>query len=101
MKTLLLDVWREAGRHAELDETAERLAERLAAEMPVRVLLVRRLDAERLRLETVAAGAPGAAPPAGVRTELSAAPRAAWPASSPPARRGTRCWPARCWTATG
>ncbi|HEU0298537.1 MAG TPA: sigma 54-interacting transcriptional regulator, partial [Longimicrobium sp.] len=70
---LLLDVWREAGRHAELDETAERLAARLAEEMPLRVLLIRRLDAERLRLETVAAGAPGAVPPAGVRTELSSA----------------------------
>jgi hydrogenase-4 transcriptional activator len=68
---LLVDVWREAGRHASLDETVERIAERLAEEMPLRTLLIRRLDAERLRLETVAAGAPGAAAPSRARTELS------------------------------
>ena len=68
---LLVDVWREAGRHASLEETVERIARRLADEMPLQALLIRRLDAERLRLETVAAGAPAAAPPGRTRTELS------------------------------
>jgi transcriptional regulator with GAF, ATPase, and Fis domain len=73
MSTLILDVWREAGRHGDLDETAERIAARLADEMPVRALLIRRLDVERLRLETVAGGAVGGVPPAHARTELSGA----------------------------
>ncbi|HEU4882072.1 MAG TPA: sigma 54-interacting transcriptional regulator [Longimicrobium sp.] len=72
---LLLDAWREAGRHATIDETTERLAERMGRELPADALLVRRLDPGRLRLETVAVGAcrADAAPPAISRTELSAA----------------------------
>ncbi|HEX6367366.1 MAG TPA: sigma 54-interacting transcriptional regulator [Longimicrobium sp.] len=72
---LLLDAWREAGRHATIDETTERLAERMGRELPADALLVRRLDAARLRLETVAVGACRADAPAPAlsRTELSAA----------------------------
>jgi hydrogenase-4 transcriptional activator len=72
---LLLDAWREAGRHATIDETTERLAERMGRELPADALLVRRLDAPRLRLETVAVGACRADVPAPdiARTELSAA----------------------------
>lgn len=72
---LLLDAWREAGRHATIDETTERLAERMGKELPADALLVRRLDPGRLRLETVAVGAcnPDAPAPAISRTELSAA----------------------------
>jgi hydrogenase-4 transcriptional activator len=70
---MLLDAWREAGRHAAIGETTERLAERLGRELPADALLVRRLDAPRLRLETVAVGAcrPDAPAPALSRTELS------------------------------
>jgi transcriptional regulator with GAF, ATPase, and Fis domain len=76
---LLLDAWREAGRHATIDETTERLAERMGRELPADALLVRRLDAPRLRLETVAVGACRAdvPPPDIARTELSAAQMAA------------------------
>jgi hydrogenase-4 transcriptional activator len=72
---LLLDAWREAGRHASIDETTERLAERMGRELPADALLVRRLDAGRMRLETVAVGACRADVPAPAisRTELSAA----------------------------
>lgn len=72
---LLLDAWKEAGRHGTIDETTERLAERMGQELPADALLVRRLDATRLRLETVAAGTCHADAPAPAisRTELSAA----------------------------
>jgi hydrogenase-4 transcriptional activator len=72
---LLLDAWREAGRHAAIGETTERLAERLGRELPADALLVRRLDPARLRLETVAVGAcrPDGPTPALSRTELSGA----------------------------
>jgi hydrogenase-4 transcriptional activator len=72
---LLLDAWREAGRHATIDETTERLAERMGRELPADALLVRRLDPGRQRLETVAVGACRADVPAPAltRTELSAA----------------------------
>ncbi|WP_420125250.1 sigma-54 interaction domain-containing protein [Longimicrobium sp.] len=72
---LLLDAWREAGRHATIDETTERLAERMGKELPADALLVRRLDPTRLRLETVAVGTchTDAPAPAISRTELSAA----------------------------
>src|SRR5687768_14281755 len=72
---LLLDAWKEAGRHATIDETTERLAERMGKELPADALLVRRLDPTRRRLETVAVGACHADAPAPAisRTELSAA----------------------------
>jgi hydrogenase-4 transcriptional activator len=73
MQMLLLDAWREAGRHAAIGETTEWLAERVGRELPADALLVRRLDTPRLRLETVAVGAcrPDAPVPAISRTELS------------------------------
>ena len=70
---LLLDAWREAGRHTGLGETTERLAERLGNEIPADALFVRRLNPGKLRLETVAAGAcrTDLPVPAPSRTELS------------------------------
>jgi transcriptional regulator with GAF, ATPase, and Fis domain len=70
---LLLDVWREACRHIEIGEFVARIAPRIAQRIPFQHLLVRRLEPERSRLETVAAvtrEARGEAPRA--RTELGA-----------------------------
>jgi hydrogenase-4 transcriptional activator len=52
---LLLDVWREVGRHLELRESAATIATMLAKQLPLGCLLVRRLDAQHQMLETVAA----------------------------------------------
>jgi transcriptional regulator with GAF, ATPase, and Fis domain len=54
--TLLLDVWREVGRHIEIGESVARVAPILARRIPVDLLLVRRLDVPRAGLETVATG---------------------------------------------
>jgi transcriptional regulator with GAF, ATPase, and Fis domain len=53
---LLLRVWREACRHIEIDESIERIGQQLAEHIPAEVVLVRRLDAARAVLETVATG---------------------------------------------
>ena len=52
---LLLDVWREIGRHFEIRETIERIAPLLARRLPVERILVRRLDLARSGVETAAA----------------------------------------------
>lgn len=70
---LLLDAWREASASRPLGETAERIAQRVASELPLRALVIRRLEPERQRLDTVAIGLVGSARPLRVpRTELSA-----------------------------
>ncbi|MCC7013488.1 MAG: sigma 54-interacting transcriptional regulator [Planctomycetes bacterium] len=51
---LLLDVWKDVGRHDEIGESLQRLALRLARELPVRRLVVRRMDEAAQRLDTVA-----------------------------------------------
>lgn len=53
---LLLGVWREACRHIEIGESAEKIAALLAKQMPIAQLVVRRVDAERSCIETVARG---------------------------------------------
>jgi len=69
---LLLDVWREACRHIEIGEFVARIAPRLSERIPFRLVLVRRLELDRARLETVgtAGRAPAAAQP-NARTECS------------------------------
>ena len=52
---LLLDVWREVGRHIEIGDAAARCAPALARRLPVDRLLVRRIDLAQASLETVAA----------------------------------------------
>jgi transcriptional regulator with GAF, ATPase, and Fis domain len=52
---LLLDVWREIGRHIEIGEAVERCAPLLARRLPADRILVRRLDPGRTQVETVAA----------------------------------------------
>jgi transcriptional regulator with GAF, ATPase, and Fis domain len=53
---LLLEVWREAGRHLEIGESVERLAPILAQRLPLGLILVRHLDMKRDFVETVASG---------------------------------------------
>src|SRR5262245_10325460 len=70
---LLLDVWREACRHIEITDSADRIVRIIAPRMPVDLLIVRRLDMEHRRLETVTVGQAGgeasSRPPS--RTDLS------------------------------
>jgi hydrogenase-4 transcriptional activator len=53
---VLLDVWREACQHIEITESAERIARILAPRLPADLLVIRRLDLEHRRLETVTVG---------------------------------------------
>lgn len=52
---LLLDVWREGAGGDPLEVAVERIAARLSREFPLAGLVVRRFEAERRRVETVAA----------------------------------------------
>jgi len=54
--SLLLDVWREVGRHIELDESLQNLAAIVARTLPTTRLVVRRLDRAARRLDALAAG---------------------------------------------
>jgi transcriptional regulator with GAF, ATPase, and Fis domain len=73
-RDVLLDVWREVGRHIEIYESADTLAAMLAEHLPLSCLLVRRLDAAHHCLDTVAVGQPRAGHlQTSVRTELSPA----------------------------
>src|SRR5947209_8231537 len=49
-----LDIWREACRHIEIGELAERVVPILARHFPLSLLLVRRVDSERAHVETIA-----------------------------------------------
>jgi transcriptional regulator with GAF, ATPase, and Fis domain len=70
--SVLLDVWREAGRHIEIRESARNIARLLSEHLPLAELLVRRLDANHLTLETIAGGsADGAAAPAAAKSLLT------------------------------
>ena len=53
---LLLDVWREACRHIEIAASTANIAQLLGSQMPVELLLVRRLEKERSYVETVGVG---------------------------------------------
>jgi hydrogenase-4 transcriptional activator len=52
---LLLEVWREACRHIDIDQATARIAPVLARRIPFDTLLVRRLNLQRACVETVAA----------------------------------------------
>ena len=52
----LLGIWREACRHIEISESSETVAEMLAEQMPLALLLILRLQADRKCVETVAVG---------------------------------------------
>ena len=50
---LLLDVWREVGKRAGVQQTLDALAQRLAEELPAEAIRVRALDHARLALDTL------------------------------------------------
>jgi hydrogenase-4 transcriptional activator len=50
---LLLDVWREVGRHLEIEESLDRIGPVIARRMPFEAVLVRVIDLERRRVETL------------------------------------------------
>ena len=54
---LILEVWREVGRHVELPELMGRVYPRLSEALPLALLLVRRLDLAAGCVETLASGA--------------------------------------------
>src|SRR5690242_13678005 len=54
LTTFMLGVWREASRHIEITEFAATLLTMLAPSLPIARLVIRRIDQERSRLETVA-----------------------------------------------
>lgn len=53
---LLLDVWREAGRNIEIGEFASRVAPVVVRQVPVDMVMIRRLDLRKECVETVATG---------------------------------------------
>src|SRR4026207_1536855 len=53
---LLLDVWREACRHLAVEDAFEGIAELVGPRVPADLLVVRRVDPERRRIETVPSG---------------------------------------------
>jgi len=69
---VLLKVWQEACRHIEIGDSTETITAILAEHVPIDRILVRRVDPERLSLETVAVGSarPDSSNPA-ARTEVS------------------------------
>jgi len=69
-RALLLDVWREACRHIEIAESAEAIAAILGERLPLARVVVRRFDAARDSLETVAAAPAGDAAHAQAHTIL-------------------------------
>jgi hydrogenase-4 transcriptional activator len=50
---LLLDVWREVGRHLEIHDSVDRIGPLIARRMPFEAVLVRVIDHERGRVETL------------------------------------------------
>src|SRR5262249_36885052 len=52
--SFLAQLWREVSRHLELNESVRRIAPMLAEHLPVRQVIVRRLDRDPLRLLSVA-----------------------------------------------
>lgn len=56
---VLLDIWREACQHIEIQESTANIAQLLARELPLAALLVRRFDPQHLAIDTVGIGEPG------------------------------------------
>ena len=56
---VIFDVWREVCRHLEIAGSVERLLPRLAEELPLEALAVRRIDRQGISLETIACGIVG------------------------------------------
>jgi transcriptional regulator with GAF, ATPase, and Fis domain len=60
LQSVLLNVWQEACRHIEITQSTATIAALLVEHLPVQQLLVRRIDAARNCIETVAVGLAGA-----------------------------------------
>jgi transcriptional regulator with GAF, ATPase, and Fis domain len=58
-RDVLLGVWREACRHIEIDPSTETIGRIVARYLPIRAIVVRRVDAERSVVETVGVGGEG------------------------------------------
>lgn len=72
--SLLLEVWREVGRHLELPDLMQRLFTRLKDALPISMLVVRRVDVAAGCIETVAACLDDSQPPpARTRTDSTSA----------------------------
>ena len=55
--SFLAQLWREVGRHVEMQEAVRRIAPMLASHLPIDQVVVRRIDREPLRLTTLTAAA--------------------------------------------
>jgi hydrogenase-4 transcriptional activator len=67
----LLDIWREACRHIQIDQSVQNITGLLLKQMPVAAMLVRRFQADPPRIETVAQGITDESfPPCSTTTEL-------------------------------
>jgi len=53
---ILLDVWREACRNIEITESLPRIAQMLVKHLPLKQILIRRIDTAHLYLDTLATG---------------------------------------------
>src|SRR5688500_10158848 len=51
---LLVDVWREACRHLQIDGAVELIAPLVGRKIPIQAMVVRRFDLQRLKADTVA-----------------------------------------------
>lgn len=72
-QTTLLDVWRETCRHIEIAEAVSLITPILARQLPVSMVLVRRIDVPRSGVVTVACGTSGPSPASqGTRTACAA-----------------------------
>jgi hydrogenase-4 transcriptional activator len=57
-RRILLEVWREACRHIEIDESTQSISQLLATQMPLGRIIVRRIEMEPSCIVTVAAAPP-------------------------------------------
>lgn len=58
-RTMLLEVWREASQHSDIQETTRNITRMLAKQLPLAAVIVRRLEPNHSQLVTVAASAAG------------------------------------------
>src|SRR5690606_12299966 len=72
LNSLLIEVWREACRHIEIDQSTDTIAQIVVRRLPVDRLNVRRVEADRSAVTTVAVGlATTMATPVGEVTEVA------------------------------
>jgi len=69
---LIAEIWREACRHIEIDEAAERIAALIRRHLPLDTLAIRRLEVARACVETIAATGTLASTLLAFRSDLSA-----------------------------